>query len=114
MLCCYFQAAAISTGQQIWLILIATMPNRAYGMNDMSGLEVSTGRDDGITDGTAANLATFLVNRRASLAVYRAVRAHALVQPPVCSSHDCVGILVSYVAGHKMQCRDADCDSHDV
>src|SRR5437016_3291475 len=51
---CDLQAATVGTRQQLWLMLIATSPDRADSMNHMSCFEVASAGDDGVADGTAA------------------------------------------------------------
>ena len=58
------QTAAVGTRQQLWLILIATKPNGADRMNDVSGREIAPGGNHGITNRTTADTPTLFVNFR--------------------------------------------------
>ena len=77
-------------------------------MDYLPGLEIAAGCDDRVADGAAPDPTALFVNCRTAFAVNCAVRTYTLVQPPVRSGHDRVGVLVGNVTGHKAQRRFAD------
>ena len=92
------QTAAVGAGQQLRLLLVATAPDRADRVDDVSRLEIAPGGDDRIADRAPADASALLVDARATLRVDGAVGARALVEPPVRGRHDGIGVLVCDVA----------------
>src|SRR5262249_54995688 len=100
---CNLQAASVGAREQLGLVLVAAAPDRANRVDNVSCSEVAAGGDDGVADGTASNAPALLIDAWAALGVNGAVRAGALVEPPVCSGYDCIGLLVGDVAGDETQ-----------
>jgi len=83
-------------------------------VDDVPGLQVAAGRDDGVANGAAADTAALLVYRRAAFRVNGAVSAGSLVQSPVRGGHDRIGVLVGDVADDEGQFRWADGRLHET
>jgi hypothetical protein len=70
-------------------------------VNDVSRLEVASGRDNGIANRATPYTPTLFVNLRSSFAVDCAICARAFVKSPVGSRDNCIGVLVGDVASNK-------------
>src|SRR5262249_1895282 len=112
LLDCNLQTASVGARQQLRLVLIAAAPDRANRVDDVSRSEVAAGSNDRVADGTTADASALLVNPRSAFGVNRAIRARALVEPPVRGGDNCIGVLVRDVACNKSQGRLSDCRLH--
>jgi hypothetical protein len=97
------QTAPVGARQQLWFILIATTPNGADCMNDVSRLVIASGGNHCITNRTTADTPTFLVNLWAAFRMNCAIGAIALVEPPMRRRDNGVRILFCDVAGNQPQ-----------
>jgi hypothetical protein len=77
-------------------------------MNHVAGFEIAAGRNDGITDRTAADALAFFINLRTAFGVDRAIGARAFVELPMRRCDDSIRILVGNVAHNQFQHGLAD------
>jgi hypothetical protein len=97
------QAAPVGTRQQLWLILIATTPDGADRMNDVSRLEIAPGGDNCVTNRTPADTPTLFVNLGTTFRMDGAIGAIAPVESPMRRCDDSFCILLCNVAGNQSQ-----------
>src|SRR5262245_45823952 len=112
MLDCDRRAASVGARQQLRLVLLAAAPDRANRVDDVPRSEVAAGSNDRVADGATTDASALLVNPRSALGVNRAIRARALVEPPVRGGDNCIGVLVRDVACNKSQGRLSDFRLH--
>jgi len=93
-------------------MLVPTSPDWANCMDDVSCFKVASGGDDGIADGTTTDALTFFINLGATFGVDSAIRAIALVQTPMCGSHNSISILNRNIASNETQCCLPDFSLH--
>src|SRR5262249_32652306 len=94
------------------LVLSAAAPDRANRVDDVPRFEVAAGRNDRVANGTTSDALALLVNPRSALGVNRAIRARALVEPPVRGGGHGIGVVVRDVAGNQAQGRLSDLSLH--
>jgi hypothetical protein len=97
------QAPSIRASQELGFVFIATLPDRSNGVDDVARLEVASGSNDRVANGTAANPLAFGIDLRTAFRMDRPIRAKALVEPPMRGCDDSVGVLLGDIAGHEPQ-----------
>ena len=84
--------------KQLGFAVLAAMPDRADGVDDMLRRELAGGRRFCVAGLTAAEVPALLENRRAAGAMNRAVHASAAEERRVRRVHDRVDLLLGDVA----------------